>query len=188
MQELLGEQHAPRLGDRDRRGAEVLPEQPAQLSAADAQPLGQRFDAGFVLVQGSLGDQGQCAADGIGRATPEGELGGDFGAAAQARSEAGLLRRGGRGKEAAILELRHARRADRPAVDAGRRHAHEDPAVETDVMGLESAVESASVVQFHGWSFPRARGWRSRFSDVMPGSAGAETWARAARLCFLRGD
>ena len=40
VQELLGEQHAARLGDGDGRGAEMALEQAAQLAAADAQPLG----------------------------------------------------------------------------------------------------------------------------------------------------
>ena len=48
VQQLLGEQHAPRLGDGDRRGAEMVLEQPAQLAAADAQPLGQHLDTGVA--------------------------------------------------------------------------------------------------------------------------------------------
>ena len=48
VHQLLGEQHAPRLGDGDRRGAEMLLEQPPQLAAADAQPLGQRLDVGIA--------------------------------------------------------------------------------------------------------------------------------------------
>ena len=48
VQQLLGEQHAPRLGDGDRRGAEMVLEQPPQLATADAQPLGQRLDVGVA--------------------------------------------------------------------------------------------------------------------------------------------
>ena len=48
VDQLLGEQHAPGLGDRDRRGAEMLLEQPPQLPLADAEPLGQRLDVGLV--------------------------------------------------------------------------------------------------------------------------------------------
>ena len=59
VQQLLGEQHAPRLRDGDRRGAEMLLEQPPQLAAADAQPLGQRLDVGIVAVERAVGDQRQ---------------------------------------------------------------------------------------------------------------------------------
>ena len=180
MQELLGEQHAPRLGDGDGRGAEVLLEQPAQLPAADAQPLGQRLDAGLVLVQRALGDQRERAAHGIGRAAPEGKVGRDLGPAAQAGPEARLLRRGGRGEEPAVLEFRRARRADRPAVDAGRGHAHEHPAIEAGIVALEGAVVGLAIEQFHEGSFSRARGRRSRFSDAIVMLAGGASGLTAA--------
>ena len=42
MNELFGEQHTPRLRDRDRRGAEMLAEQAPQLPLADAEASGER--------------------------------------------------------------------------------------------------------------------------------------------------
>ena len=140
-------------------------EQPSELPAADAQPLGQRFHAGLAVVQRALGDQGQRPADGVGRAAPEGEVRCDFRSATQAGTEARLLCGGGRGEEPAVLEPRHAGRADRPAVDAGRGHAHEDAAVEPGIMRLEDAVAGSAVQQFHNSSFPRPSAQGSRFPD-----------------------
>jgi len=141
-------------------------EQAAELPAADAQPPGQRLDSGLVFVEGAVGDQRQGAAHRVGAAAPGGEVGGDFGPAPQAGPEAGLLGRRGRGEEAAVLEARRAGRADRPAVDAGRGHAHEHAAVESGVVALEGAVVGAAVEQFHGPSFHAraggARGFRTR--------------------------
>jgi len=51
--------------------------------------------------------------------------GSGLGAAAKAGPEARFLRRRRRSEEAAVLELRRSRGADRPAVDAGRGHADE---------------------------------------------------------------
>jgi len=44
VQQLLGEQHALRLCDGDRRGAEMVLEQSPQLPTADAKSLGQCLD------------------------------------------------------------------------------------------------------------------------------------------------
>ena len=74
--------------------------------------------------------------------------------------------RGGRREEAAVLELRAARRADRPAVDAGRGDAHEHAAIEAGVMALEGAVVGSAIMQFHDGNLVRASGCRSRFSDL----------------------
>ena len=73
---------------------------------------------------------------------------------------------GGRGEEAAVLELRRARRADRPAVDAGRGDADEEAAVEAGVAGLEGAVAGSAIEQVHDGNIVRAsalvaRGFRT---------------------------
>jgi hypothetical protein len=57
VDQVLGEQHAAGLRHGDRRGAEMLLEQPAQLTAADAQPLGELFHTGLALVERAFGDQ-----------------------------------------------------------------------------------------------------------------------------------
>src|SRR4029077_15932427 len=57
--------------------------------------------------------------------------------------------------------------ADRPAVDAGRGHAHEHAAVEAGIVGLEGAVVGSAVEHFHGANLGRAALARSRFSDLI---------------------
>ena len=76
-------------------------------------------------------------------------------------------------------------RTNRPTVDSGRRHAHEDAAVEAGVAGLESRIEGPAIEEFHDCSFPRVRGRCSRFSDVNLASARAET--SAAGVCLWSG-
>ena len=101
MDELLGEQHAARLGDGDRRGAQMLPEQPPELALADAEPSGQRID--IRLVQRAELDQRQRARDGVGGAAPGAEVRRGFRPAAQAGAKAGLLGRRGRRVERDVL-------------------------------------------------------------------------------------
>ena len=120
-----------------------------------------------LAVECALGDQRQRAAHRVGGAAPEGEVGRDLGPAAQAGPEPRLLRGRGRGEEAAVLELGQARRADRPAVDAGRGDAHEHTAVEAGVVGLEGAVVGSAVEQFHDRNLGCAGVGRSRFSDLI---------------------
>ena len=123
----------------------MLLEQPAQLTPADAQLLGEGLDAGLALVERPLGDHLQRAAHGIRGAAPEGEFGRDLRPAAQAGAEARLLGRGGGGVVAAVLELGRAGGTDRPAVDSGRGHAHEDAAVEAGVVAPEGLIAGLAV-------------------------------------------
>ena len=51
LDQLLGEQHAPRLRHGDGRRAQMLVEQPAQLPLADAEPVGQRGHARLAIEQ-----------------------------------------------------------------------------------------------------------------------------------------
>ena len=176
VDQLLGEQHATGLGHGDRRGAEMLLEQAAELASADAQALGQRVDAGLVAVERALGDERKAARHRVRGAAPGAEIRRRLRPAAQAGAEASLLRRGGRGKEAAVLELGRACRADRAAVDPGRGDADEQAAVEARVTGLERPVAGLGIELFHGPRMPRARSPRSRFSDMVgPRPA---TWRR----------
>ena len=92
MDQLLGKQHTPRLGDSDRRRADVLAEQPPQLSAADAKPAGETFDV--VVIEASGFDQGQCTRYGVGGAAPERKVWRNFRPTAQAGAKAGFLGRG----------------------------------------------------------------------------------------------
>ena len=169
VDELLGEQHAPRLRHRDRRGAEMLLEQAAQLPLADAQPRGQRVDARLVAVERAFRDQREAARHRVGGAAPGAEVRRRLGPAAQAGPEPRLLRRRRRREEPAILELRRAA-PDRPAgnrcpvevTPTNRRPS------KRGVAGLERAVaESRIEVSMPGSCHaPLAR--RSRFSDMVP--------------------
>ena len=68
VEELLGEMDAARVRDFDRRRAEMLEEEAAQVARGHAKPSGQRIDA--VLVQRAFADQPQRAGDDRGRADP----------------------------------------------------------------------------------------------------------------------
>ena len=120
MNELFGEQHTPRLSDRDRRGAEMLAEQPAKMPLTKAEPSGQSVHVFFV--QGAEFDQAERARDRVRGAAPCAEVGRGFGTKAQARAKAGLLRRGCGRKELDIVRKRRPRRTPRAAIDAGRPH------------------------------------------------------------------
>ena len=138
VDQLLGKQHPSGLGNRNRRSADMLTEQPPQLPPADAQPTGQTFY--IITIEPAGFDQCQRARDRVGAAAPEREVRRHFRPAAQAGTEAGLLGCGRRSIERHVLEFRGARRTDRTAIDAGRFHAGEEPPVVAGVAGLDSAV------------------------------------------------
>src|SRR4029077_7011241 len=71
VDELLREQHAAGLSDRDRRGTEMLATQAPELALAQSQAAGQGIDA--PLVQGSQLDQRQRAGYRV-RGAPPGSL------------------------------------------------------------------------------------------------------------------
>ena len=149
VDELLREQHAAGLRDRDGGRAQVLLEQPAELATADAQPVGQRVDPRLAAVQAAVGDERQRARDGVRGAPPGREVGRRLRAAAQARTEPRLLRGRGRREEAAVLELGAAGGTDRPAVDAGRGDADVDAAVVALVPRLEDPPAGYAIQQVH---------------------------------------
>jgi len=147
LDQLLGEEDAARLRDGDRRHAEMLVEQAAQLAFAHAKAFRKRADSAFIAVETAFGDQRQRTRHRVGRAAPGRGVGRDLGPASEARAEAGTLRRRGTREEAAILALRRACWADRPAIDAGRGDADEEPAVETRIARRKRAI--ADVVRGH---------------------------------------
>ncbi len=119
VDQLLGEEHSAGLGDGEGRRAEVLKEESAKLAFAEAEALCELLYGGFVAVECAGVDQRQRARDGRGGASPRGEMGSRFRAAAEAWAESCFLCCGGRAEEPAVLKLRRARRADGPAIDAG---------------------------------------------------------------------
>ncbi len=169
MDQLFGEQHAAGLRHRDRRRTEMLHEESAQLSSADAEPLGQFFDARIIAIERTLGDQGEAARHRVRGAAPGAELRRGLRPATQAGTETRLLCRRRRRVETAILELGGARWADRPTIDPGRGHTDEEAAVETRIACLKCPVAGLWVELFHGATMPPIRCRRSRFSDTIGG-------------------
>ncbi len=167
VDELLGEEDAAGLGDRDGRGAEMLVEEAAELALAEAEAGGEGFDGGGRAVEGAVGDEGECAGDGIRSAAPGGELGCGLGPAAEAGTEAGFLRGGCGGEEAAVLRPGGAGGTDGAAIDAGGGDADEDQAVETGVPALECAIADFLCGEFHGRILSLVGGENSRFSDMV---------------------
>src|SRR6266700_30547 len=150
----------------------MLAKQPPQLPGADAEPVGKPFD--IVIIEPTGLDQGKCAGHGVGRSPPEGEVRRGLRPTAQAWTETSLLRRSRGRKERYVLEFRRARRADRPAIDAGGLDAHEQPSVEPRVAGRDRAVTGDAVHIHHGMIIHSSR-LVSRFSDIviLAGKTGA---------------
>ena len=107
MNQLLRQQHATRLRDRDRRSADMATKQPPQLTLADAQPIGERRN--IRRVERSRLDQLQRPRNGRLGAAPGVQLRRALGTATQAGPKAGRLRRSRSRHKRAILQLRRAR-------------------------------------------------------------------------------
>jgi hypothetical protein len=166
VNELFGEQDAAGLGHRDGGGAEVLNEQAAEMALADAEAVGEGFDAGAGPIEYSICDEREGAGDGVGGAAPGGEIGRGFGTAAEAGTEASFLGGGGRAEKFAIREVGGAGGANRAAIDAGGFDAYEQKAVKPGVAALESAVTGLLVRELHGHIFAVSEWRHSRFSDI----------------------
>ena len=148
-EQLLGQQQPARLGQRDRRDAELLPDRPAELSRAEAQLAGQALQASLV-VQGPGLDPGRGQPGGpphrIHRRVPRGQLG----PAPQARPEPRVLRQCGVREEPAAIAARRPRGTDRPAVDLRGRHPHEEEPVEPHVAGGQGTIAGLGVDSHEG--------------------------------------
>ena len=121
----------------------MLVEQAPELTLAHAEPRRQGFDVAVIERAGF--DQAERARDGVGTAAPEGQVGRGLRPAAQTGAKAGFLRRGGGGEEEHVLALRRRGRAERPAIDAGRRDRNEQAAIEPTVPGFDRAVTGVIV-------------------------------------------
>ena len=152
---LLGEEDAPRPRDRKRRYADVPVEQAPEMTATDPETPGQLLDAG--AVERPVGDQGEGARYRARRAAPGGKFRRDLGPAAQTRPEPGRVRRRRAGQEQAVLDLRRARRANRPAVDTGAQDGGEEPSVEAGVAHQQRAVAGVTI-EIHAGILARPAG------------------------------
>ena len=138
LQERACHARALRPGQRERRRAQVVDEDPPQLPLPVAQAVRQ---AGHALaVHEALVDEAHRAAGHVAAQVPL--RGARRGArdAALARPEPGALRGRGRGVEADAVALRGHGRAARPAVDAGARDRGEEVAVEPAIAAGDGAV------------------------------------------------
>ncbi len=118
----------------------MLEEEAAELAFAEAEAFGELFYGGVVAVERAFVDECEGSGDGVRGAAPGGGVGRGFRAAAEAGAEAGFLRSGCGGEEAAVFELHAASWADGPTVDSGGSNADVDEAVEARVFALQSAV------------------------------------------------
>ncbi|KAG1195320.1 hypothetical protein G6F35_013225 [Rhizopus arrhizus] len=146
VDELLGQQHAARLGHRHGRGAQMLAKLAAQLAFPHAQTLGERIHP--VVVQRAQFNELQGARHAVGQFVSGADFRRRLGPAAQAGVKAGLLRGGSRREERDVLRQRRTRRAHRAAIDARRLDGREEAAVVTGIAHLDGAIAGV-VVQVH---------------------------------------
>jgi len=131
-QQALGQQQLLRLRVFMHRYAELGVEQPPKVAFRHADARGQ-------LGHASAGHEAIVDQRGGGLRQPPGDIRqamarGQFRPTAQAWPEAMLFRSRGGLVERAVFALRRAHRADRPAVHARRRHAHEEASIEAAVV------------------------------------------------------
>ena len=146
VEEPLREGEAARLRERLRADAELGLHRPAQVTIGDAEGGRERRRRPLVEVPGL--DARDRGAGERRRPIGRGGAGRELRPAPEAGAEAPGLRLGRRAEEAAPRSARAPRRADGPAVDPGRRHAHEEQAVEAAVPGGEGA-KAGGVVELH---------------------------------------
>ncbi len=125
-------------------------EQAAQLAFAEAEAGGKRIHCG--LVQRPALDEHQGARHGVRGAVPGTARRRGLGPAAQARAKAGRLRRGGSRIEDDVLAPRRPRRANRPAIDAGRPDAGEEAAIEAGIARRDRPIAGVEIEIHEGKS------------------------------------
>ena len=123
--------HATRHRDVERRRAQMLEKQTTQVPSGDAEPVGERFDAG--IVQCSVANESQRARDETGSAEPCRRAWRGFRTTAQTGAKSGRLSRRGRWKVADVLVLGGTGGTNGPTVDARGRDGDEKPAVEAGI-------------------------------------------------------
>ncbi len=151
MNQLLGQQDTPCLGDRHRGRTEMLSKQAAELSLSDAQAFGQAIDTSFVECASV--DQRQRPRHRVRRPAPGGKLGRRFWPTSQAGTKARFLRRRCRRIKRHVLTLGHARGTDRTAIDPRCPDSGEQPPVEARVASAERAITRVNV-EVHDLSLP----------------------------------
>ncbi len=147
-QQLLGLQQPLRRQVVDRADPVRLGEDAPQVALGDAQPAGEIGHAhGSADAHGMIDHARRVLREHV-RRIHQAQARRELRTAAQARPEAGLFGRGGVGIEAAVLTPRRAHPAHRTAVDARRRDAHEEAAVEAGVVRGEGLPGDVGI-EFH---------------------------------------
>ena len=135
--------------------------QPAQVSAGDAQPLGQGIDRATLAIKRAFFDDEPCCTLHCGEAAFPGRTKrGRFRAAAEARAESGGFGRSGTRQELDITAQRQPYRADAPAINARRSNADEESAIERRVARQPGPLADRVVVLVHGATHTTSAGRR----------------------------
>ena len=144
-QQLLGQQQPARQQQLNRRHAQLLVDDAADLARAELELVGDLLEARLLVevpFLEPLHDQLRDPLRIVHRRAPRRQ----FRAATQAGPKAGLFGLLRRVEEAAVGRLRRLRRADRPAVDIRRRDADEEHAIEPRIAGRQRPVEPAAIL------------------------------------------
>ena len=148
-QQLLGQQQPPRLQVLQRRNAVLGDEDAAQVAVGDAEAPGQLGDTAVLAARRRVVDRLRRLARqrlrGVHHGPWQPRSRRDLGAAFQARPEGRGLGLGRRREEATVAAHRRAHAADRAAVDAGRRDADEQLAVEARIAGDDGLVGGVGI-------------------------------------------
>jgi hypothetical protein len=95
VDELLGEEDAPRLRNRDRGSAKMLEEEATKLALAQTKSRREYFYTGFFAVERPVVDESKRARDGVRSAAPGCKMRSGFRAAAKTWTKACFLGRRG---------------------------------------------------------------------------------------------
>jgi hypothetical protein len=141
----------------------MLSKQAAKLTLANPQPCGESLYVS--VVEAPRLDQPKCSGYGIGAAAPESKFGRRLRPTPQTGAKPGRLCCSSRRKETDILSLGRGRRAERPAINSGRRDRDEKASIETVISRFNGSITGV-VVHIHTPIIRDAAAIVSRFSDL----------------------
>ncbi len=164
LDEQTGRLRALHPGERERTGTEFVGEEPVQVTFAVAEPTGESGNT--VALDGTVGDEAHRPADEVLTGVPLGRSRRGIGPTSLAGPEPSLLGRGRRRQELDVGALGGDRRTARTAVDAGRPHGRDEPAVEPVVAALDGDVAVVGVEREHVTIMPDRNETDWRKSDA----------------------
>src|SRR6056297_1092085 len=181
-----------RSRNRERACAELIGEQPVEVTLAVAEPPSET--AHPLTFDHAVGDQSHRARHDVLAHVPLRRSGRGVGPTPLARPIATLLGGSCGGKEVHVAPFRGDRRATRPAVDPGGPHRCEEPPVEAPVAALHGDIALISVERWHATIMPRQPDEAQRKSAVTiptivcaaipvtrPTSNATQTWCLVSR-------